>query len=301
MASLQDADKPRGPDIYKQFSDLLRSRPLYDYTLATRDEIVGLLTVIEATGLSFDSHCPECKSNTTWRVTAEAGVPPNFHMRFQVGAVTDKQFATVLDDVFSRLDFQCARRPGHYAHFNFTVEPTGNGEDGLRLRKIGQWPSLADIAASEIDDYHSLIDAEDIAELKRAVGLAAHGIGIGSFVYIRRIFERLVNQAANRAATADNTFDKAKFATLRMEDKLQAVGAHIPEWMVRNRKLYSILSLGLHELSEETCKQAFPAVKEAILALLEQHAEQARRDSRAKQAEKALGELEQSLSVRRKS
>jgi hypothetical protein len=199
------------------------------------------------------------------------------------------------------LDFRCARAPGHLAHFDILVDltETSGGDRSIRLRKIGQWPSLADIAASGIDEYRAFIAPADLAELKRAVGLAAHGIGIGSFVYLRRIFERLVNEAAERAVAADKTFDRAAFVTLRMEDKLQAVKDYIPDWMVENRKLYSILSLGLHDLSEDACKAAFPAVKQAILALLEQHAEEARRKARAKEATDALTQLGASLAKKR--
>jgi hypothetical protein len=85
---------------------------------------------------------------------------------------------------------------------------------------------------------------------------------------------------------------------MRMEDKLQAVKGFVPDWMVENRKLYSILSTGLHELSEETCAAAFPAVKQAIIALLEQHAEHIRREARAKAAQAELEKLGSSIAAK---
>ena len=36
-------------------------------------------------------------------------------------------------------------------------------------------------------------------EFTKAIGLAANGVGIGSFVYLRRIFENLVFQAFDEA------------------------------------------------------------------------------------------------------
>jgi hypothetical protein len=85
------------------------------------------------------------------------------------------------------------------------------------------------------------------------------------------------------------------FETLRMEDKLQSVKGFVPSWMVENRKLYSILSLGLHELTDQTCLDAFPAVKLATIALLEQHAEQARREQRAKEAAVQLTKIQSAI------
>jgi hypothetical protein len=68
--------------------------------------------------------------------------------------------------------------------------------------------------------------------------------------------------------------------------------------MVQNRKLYGILSRGLHELSEATCRQAFAAVKQATIALLEQHAEAAQKKKRAAQAAIELERLAQALNGR---
>jgi hypothetical protein len=133
-----------------------------------------------------------------------------------------------------------------------------------------------------------------IKELKRATGLAAHGVGIGSFVYLRRIFERMISEAGQRAHHA-NGLDLAVFKTLRMEDKLAAVKGFVPDWMVEHRKLYSILSVGVHELTEADCKASFPVVKNAIVVLLEQHAELIRREKRAKEAAAALMELQAAL------
>lgn len=160
------------------------------------------------------------------------------------------------------------------------------------IEKYGQLPSVADIAQGELKEYGNLADPEDMRELRRAVGLAASGIGIGSFVYLRRIFERLVNAAADEAKVADPSFDREAFRRLRMEDKLGEVKAYIPEWMVQNRKLYGVISVGIHELTEEHCKAVFPVVKDAVLALIEQHAEKKKRERRARDAAAALNRLE---------
>lgn len=44
----------------------------------------------------------------------------------------------------------------------------------------------------------------------------------------------------------------------------------IPEFPVNNKTLYSILSKGIHELSEEECLDIFPVLKTAIEYILDE-------------------------------
>ncbi len=66
--------------------------------------------------------------------------------------------------------------------------------------KIGQYPSLADLNIGLIKEYKDVLSEEKLKEFIRGIGLRAHGVGIGSFVYLRRIFEYLIEQycEANR-------------------------------------------------------------------------------------------------------
>lgn len=59
------------------------------------------------------------------------------------------------------------------------------------LIKVGQYPPRAILDRSKFGKYKKLLGAQYI-ELTTAVWLAAEGIGIGSFVYFRRIIENLV-------------------------------------------------------------------------------------------------------------
>jgi hypothetical protein len=282
-------------NLYQRITRFLKERPLYDRMVIRPGESGELLVYIEEKMLTFDSYCPQCKSDTTWRVLPDPYVPAGTRNRLKLGGQTSDMFEAFRGAV-RRLEFSCARNPQHCARFGLGVEVTGEGgKNKVELVKFGQWPSLADIAASEMDAYRSFISETDLAELKRATGLAAHGIGIGSFVYLRRVFERQVRRAADAAIAAGTKLARDEFDRMPMEDKLQAVKDHVPAWMVENRKLYSILSRGLHELSEEVCKRVFPAVKQATLALLEQGAEEARRKKRATEAAAELAKLHESL------
>ena len=50
----------------------------------------------------------------------------------------------------------------------------------------------ADIDLPQASRYSAILGRQYYNELKRSIGLHSHGIGIGSFVYLRRIIEKLV-------------------------------------------------------------------------------------------------------------
>jgi hypothetical protein len=160
-----------------------------------------------------------------------------------------------------KLTITCARSESHSVLFVFRLEK-------MQLQKIGQFPSLADITIDEGKTYRTVLTREDSSEFHKAIGLAAHGVGIGSFVYLRRIFERLVISRFEEFKTvegwADDDFPK------RMAERVAFLHAHLPPFLVENSRIYSILSLGLHELDEKQCLRFFPVLKASIICILDE-------------------------------
>ena len=168
------------------------------------------------------------------------------------------------------------QRANHIYNFYFTY-------DGRYLTKFGQLPSLEDIAGADIRKYEPLLRGGYFGELKRATGLASHGIGIGSFVYLRRIFEKLLRDHYNDLDGDKPTQDD--FMRMRMDERISALAPSLPIALVKNRAIYKILSVGVHELDEETCRKHFPVIRAAILQILEQ-------DFQARERAKAAANLE---------
>jgi hypothetical protein len=162
--------------------------------------------------------------------------------------------------------------------------------------KLGQYPSLADIQFAEIGEkYDKVLDKDSLFEFKRAIGLAAHGTGVGSIVYLRRIFEKLISQAFqnNKASLG---IEEKDFVTKRMEDKVEILKNYLPSQLVELKSVYKILSKGLHELSEKECLAYFEPLKLSIELILDQKIEmylKKERDEKVKQEvqniHKALG------------
>ena len=91
---------------------------------------------------------------------------------------------------------------------------------------------------------------------------------MGSFVYLRRIFEGLVEEA-HRAAHSSLGWDEVLYQQSRMSERIRLLEPYLPKFLVENRALYGILSKGIHELSEDECLAAFPAVNLGIEIVLD--------------------------------
>jgi glutamate mutase epsilon subunit len=67
--------------------------------------------------------------------------------------------------------------------------------------KIGQYPSYRDIESPQIKKFQKVLGGY-YTELNKAIGLYSHGVGIGLFVYLRRIIEKLVHDTFKEAEAA---------------------------------------------------------------------------------------------------
>jgi len=163
-------------------------------------------------------------------------------------------------------------------------------KDQNLFSKVGQYPSVADFHIFELKRYDKVLAKDKLKEFGRAIGLVANGIGIGSFVYLRRIFENLIWTTFTAHKQALN-FSDADFTKMRMEDKIQTLKDHLPKFLVDNKALYSILSLGIHELKEEDCLTYFDTVRVGIEIILDEKLEEAKRQEKIKIATKNISDL----------
>lgn len=162
------------------------------------------------------------------------------------------------------------------------------------IMKIGQYPSVADIHIGQIKQYKSVLAKEDLKEFTRAIGLAANGVGIGSFVYLRRIFEKLIFEASEQAIVNGDT-SKERFATLRMDEKIESLKDSLPETLVELRSVYSILSKGIHELTEQECLTYFDALRVGIELILDENLDKKRKDTKKKLAMSTIAKIKNEI------
>ena len=254
---MADADAPTTElPAFPPIADFLFNVPLYaEYRLGAgsptvfQDESVGIIYGL--TKHTVDGHCPYCHKQSTFSISG-ADRP--------MGEAWQKLPLRHAHEIMS---IQCARNSAHKIYFTLRII-------NLRIQKIGQYPSLADIANDESKSYRSVLTRNDSLEFHKAIGLAAHGVGIGSFVYLRRIFERLIfgTFEDNKPSLSLNETD---FNKLRVEEKVETLKDYLPKFMVENKRVYSILSVGIHELSEDQCLSAFDLMKQSIILILDDH------------------------------
>ena len=147
---------------------------------------------------------------------------------------------------------------------------------GNKMKKIGQYPSVADLSFPELKEYRKVMTKEDEKELKRAIGLFASGIGVGSFVYLRRIFERIIVTVSHKAIE-EGKIKEEEFGKAQVDEKIKMLAEYLPKSIVNNPVFYGIISKGIHELSEENCLEFFPVMQSFIMMILRQW-EKMRRD-----------------------
>src|SRR3989339_874181 len=182
---------------------------------------------------------------------------------------------------FIKISCVCTRNKEHKYHIFFRKLKNV-------LLKIGQYPSVADFQIPQAEKYRNILGEEKYKELTRGIGLAAHGVGIGSFVYLRRIFENLIEEAHIKKQKEDSSFENEKYRNSKMDTKIEMVKDLLPPFLVEHRILYGIMSKGIHLLTEEECLKYFEVVKIGIEQILDEKITQQEKEEKTAKARKAI-------------
>jgi hypothetical protein len=159
------------------------------------------------------------------------------------------------------------------------------------LVKVGQTPSVADLQEKRLKKYRCILGDEKYKEFTRGVGLFAHGVGIGSFVYLRRIFEYLIEEAYNETGNSNVEIDKENYKHSRVDEKIELLRDFLPKKLVEHKAIYKILSDGIHNLSEKQCLEIFGIIKTGIELILDDKLQKKQAEFKEKEFEKSLQEI----------
>lgn len=231
----------------------------YDISCFNDDEITSFFT-----SGSIDAYCPNCKKRSVFRIQSGTSPYPTEKKqitKFGLITVCAKCTRETRNELLGRLE--------NCEHNFYAIFKRYNDE----LLKIGQYPSKADMDFGELDDSYKELPNNLRNELGTSIGLYAHGVGIGSFVYLRRIFENLVEEA-HQKANQEQDWDEDNYIQSRMTEKIKLLSNFLPIRLVNSANLYGILSKGLHELSENECRKHYSLVRQAIQLILKQKHEE---------------------------
>lgn len=255
--------------------------PLYEkvsFGDADHEKIYDIIKFDE----KVDCYCPKCNRTSTFKGLQEKTHPYEI-VRVLNNSIVSKWF----DKIFA-LNFTCTRNDAHLMQISVHLFHDS-------IMKIGQYPSIADLSIPDLRKYREVLSEEKFKEFIRGVGLVAHGVGVGAYVYLRRIFEELIEEA-HVIAQGESSWDESQFQRSRMDEKIELLKSHLPSFLSDNKKLYSILSKGVHELTENECLEYFPTVKLGVELILDEKLEQKRRADKINHARKSINKLHGDLS-----
>ncbi|OIA99373.1 hypothetical protein AK95_19625 [Paenibacillus sp. LC231] len=182
-----------------------------------------------------------------------------------------KRYQEFTNEVFGenktlQMNLECTSKHKHkfYAILQLT--------DDNYLIKTGQYPSILDFDNS-LREYKNVLKNKDISkELNNATILITHNMGVGAFLYLRRIFEKLIFEQFDKAKS-EHKIDEQKFREAKTKEKVSLLyqNGYVPSFLAEiNPFLYDILSKGVHELEEQECKLHYNILRDAILLILEE-------------------------------
>lgn len=274
------------------FGDFLVNKGLYDEIEITRDNIFELADLVGG-HVKIDIYCPKCGESRVFSCEMIPYFWYDGHDKEIKGGSLENEIVSYqqiqnvresrnLEETWTWFNdslekdtrlmvfkFFCAMDNTH--HLDYIVLTYGN-----KMKKIGQYPSVADLSLPKLKEYRKVMAKEDEKELKRAIGLFASGIGVGSFVYLRRIFERIILNASQKAIE-EGKIKEEEFGKAHVDEKIKMLAEYLPKSLVNNPVFYGIISKGIHELSEEDCLEFFPVMQSFIMMILRQW-EKIRRD-----------------------
>ncbi len=231
--------------------------------------------------LKMELYCNECKKRRIYTF---------MNSRHAFINMAPSSSSNDVKNEFQKLDFfrliaqaDC----GHHLVADFRII------DENHIEKIGQYPSIYDLN-EEINNkqFLKLLNKEYESYYKTACSLFSFNSCIGALTYLRRIFEKLLIDVFN-----DNK-DKIsikldEYQKMRMEDKIKAIKVYLPDIMQEQgfNNIYTKISDGIHNLTEEDCLSIFPVLKEGIEEILIERLEKQNKEKRRKEISNKLSNL----------
>lgn len=135
--------------------------------------------------------------------------------------------------------------------------------------KIAQYPSLFDVSRDELKKYqkNDLIDKDSFSQLYKAETCASSGYFVAAYTYMRRVYETLLmsvfTQNHDEIGLSEEDFRK-----LRSDEKLKTIKDYLAIDDEIYLPLYSLLSAGIHAMSEEQCCEDYTVLKPILLDIL---------------------------------
>jgi len=244
-------------------ADWLLNLPLYSPVTIdspTSPTVRAILTYVSI----IDFYCPFCKKYTPFQgllstetqnsIVSERMAVKGFGVT--AGFWQQKKFSKEL----------ACKRAEHKVTFHFQIE------DG-KLLKVGQYPSIAEINFGEALDFAEALGEQRARDLNKAIELAGLGAGLGAYIYLKKVFLSLLEDAHQKAKlkkSSSKHWDEACYSNAAISDKVKLLSLHMPSIIVQHPEYYAILDRNLDQLSDQECLNRFNPLKTAVLVIADE-------------------------------
>ncbi len=163
----------------------------------------------------------------------------------------------------------------------------------ITITKIGQYPTMLSIKGFDFDKYKKQLKRYDAYEDYKNADLSmANNFHAGAYTYLRRVYEKQLNYYVEK--------DKPVLTDNRTETKIKAVKNNFdPRIHEHLNNLYSILSIGIHELDEEESQNYYEYLKAMIDMQLQYEKSKDEEDKQTKSLSTKISNIVNSLNKRK--
>lgn len=184
----------------------------------------------------------------------------------------------------------CNNNPTHLYSLNLLVRVQ---KDKLIVTKVGQYPTMLSVKGFDFDKYKKQLKRYDAYEDYKNADLSmANNFHAGAYTYLRRVYEKQLNYYVEK--------DKPVLTDNRTETKIKAVKSNFdPRIHEHLNNLYSILSIGIHELDEEESKDYYEYLKAMIDMQLQYEKAKDEEDKQTKSLSTKISNIVNALNKRK--
>ena len=306
-------DNTRDNAAVKTLDDLFSKVDLYvDYSFkvyqehddgkmhTNKNELERIEVLLGMFQTSIDAFCIFC--NKTYPFTIKQNSSSKRHFDFSLNNIID-----IGKDIFINMDNpKCNRLPPivdknnlhefsiDYVTFDFTCKKSEEhiyrmyiiliikyGE--IIIRKIGQFPSKIDIWGFDFDQYRNQLNKIDAySDFKKAELCMSDGLYAGAYAYLRRVFEKMLKEYCKGLTLKDNHVEtKIEACIERFDERVKP--------LLKN--LYSILSIGIHELDDKQSEKFYVYLRTVLEMQLEYVKENNDRDNQTKELKEKIDSI----------
>lgn len=254
----------------------------------------------------FDAYCPGCGKHTTWGTVVSSANEQRAKQEnaFVPLSTSGRSSGPTVHNwlIAFRLLIVCGRYSHHHADFYFDIlGPDAfeyarfNRGEGAKpaptfIVKVGQHPSLTDFQLGDLTEFEDGMSKEQRREFVRATNCAAHGFNVAACVYLRRVFEGVLLEARDEYMRQHALTDWQAFRDARTDERIRLLREHLPSFMSEHPQIYGILSLGVHELTEEQCAAEMPMLRKAIELIMRDRVTAARQRREREEVSKLVAQ-----------